>query len=193
MNGVGKAVGRIMVAGTTIVLCALGATWSAPTAAVSLAFARIEQHHGAVELHFGFLGPAPGWSLSTQRSELILDLPATTTTLPPRPLFGQEVAPITTVRISNLGSGQAQIAIDVAGKTDYAIARLRREIVLRFAAAGTVPNLAAPILVRNDDERSATPPITQAHAPKLHPTAQEVAPALPSQEKRPLSAPTGPQ
>jgi len=193
MNGVGKAVGRIMVAGTTIVLCALGATWSAPTAAVSLAFARIEQHHGAVELHFGFLGPAPGWSLRTHRSELLLDLPATTTTLPPRPLFGQEVAPITTVRISNVGSGQAQIAIDVAGKTDYAIARLQREIVLRFAAAGTVPNLAAPILVRNDDERSATPPITQAHTPKLHPTAQEDAPALPSREKRPLSAPTGPQ
>src|SRR5262245_37548304 len=113
MNGVGKAVGRIVVASTTIVLCALGVSSSAPTAAVALAFARIEQHGGAVALHFGFLGPAPGWSLRTQRSELILDLPATTTELPPRPLFGQEVAPITAVRISNIGSCQAQIAIDV--------------------------------------------------------------------------------
>jgi N-acetylmuramoyl-L-alanine amidase len=183
----------MMAASTTMVLCALAPTLSARTAAVSLAFARIEQHRGAVELHFGFLGPAPGWSLRTQRSELILDLPATTTTLPPRPLFGQEVAPIMTVRISNIGGGQAQIAIAVEGKTDYAIARLQREIVLRFAAAGTVPNLAAPILVRNDDERSAPTPITQPHPPKLHPAAQEVAPPLPSQEKRPTSARSGSQ
>ena len=193
MNGVGKAVGRIVVASTTIVLCALRATSSALPAAVSLAFARIEQHGGAVELHFGFLGPAPGWNLRTQRSELILDFPATTTELPPRPLFGQEVAPISAVRISNIGSGQAQLAIDVAGKTDYAIARLQREIVLRFAAAGTVPNLAAPILVRNDDHRSAPPPNTQPLAPKLQPAAQEVAPALVSQEKGASSAPTAPQ
>jgi hypothetical protein len=89
MNGVGKVVGRIMVASTMIVLCALGATSSAPIAAVSLAFARIEQTGGTIELHFGFRGPAPGWNLRTHRSELILDLPATTTELPPRPLFGQ--------------------------------------------------------------------------------------------------------
>ena len=193
MNGVGKAVGRIAVASTTVALCALGATSSASTPAVALAFARIEQHGGAVELHFGFRGPAPSWSLRTHHSELILDLSATTTELPPRPLFGQEVAPITTVRISDIGSGQAQIAIDVEGKTDYAIARLQREIVLRFAAAGTIPNLAAPILVRNDDDRAAPPPIAHAQAPKLQPAAQDVAPALPLQEKRPISAPTRPQ
>jgi len=194
MNGVGKVVGRTMAASTTIVLFALGATWPAPTAPVSLAFARIEQYRGAVELHLGFLGPAPGWSLRSQRSELILDLPATTTTLPPRPLFGQEVAPVTTVRISNIGSGQAQISIGVEGKTDYAIARLQREIVLRFAAAGTVPNLAAPILVRNDNDRSAPLPLTRPQAPKLQPTAQQVAPAatLRSHEQRPISAPTEP-
>ncbi|MBV8138550.1 MAG: N-acetylmuramoyl-L-alanine amidase [Deltaproteobacteria bacterium] len=194
MNGVGKAVGRIVVGSTMIVLCALGATWSAPTAAISLAFARIEQNGGAVELHFGFRGPAPGWSLRAQRSELILDLPATTTELPPRPLFGQEVAPVTAVRISSLGSGQAQIAIDVEGKTDYAIARLQREIVLRFAAAGTVPNLAAPILVRHDG--SAPPPVTQPQAPKIQTAtaAPGVASALPSREKRPTSsAPAAPQ
>jgi N-acetylmuramoyl-L-alanine amidase len=183
-----------MVASTAIVLCSLGTAPSAPTAAISLAFARIEQNGGAVELHFGFHGPAPGWSLRARRSELILDLPSTTTELPPRPLFGEEVAPITAVRISRLGSGQAQIAIDVEGKTDYAIARLQREIVLRFAAAGTVPNLAAPILVRHDDDRCAPPPVTQPQAPKLQPAAaQAVAPALPSQEKRPTSAPAVPQ
>lgn len=195
MNGVGKAVGRIVVVSTTIVLCALGATSSAPTAPISLAFARSEQTGGAVELHFGFRGPAPGWNLRTHRSELILDLPATTTELPPRPLFGQEVAPITAVRISSLGGGQARIAIDVEGKTDYAIARLQREIVLRFAAAGTVPNLAAPILVRHNDDHSAPPPVTQPQAPKSQPAAaQGVAPALPSPEKRPASsAPAVPQ
>jgi N-acetylmuramoyl-L-alanine amidase len=192
MNGVGKVVGRIMVASATIVLCAMVAASSAPSAAISLAFARIEQMGGVIELHFGFRGPAPGWNLRTHRSELILDLPATTTELPPRPLFGQEVAPITAVRIKSLVGGQAQIAIDVGGKTDYAIARLQREIVVRFAAAGTVPNLAAPILVRHDDDRSALPPVTQPQAPRIQPAAaQGVAPALPSPEKRPTSAPAG--
>ena len=184
----------MMVASTTIVLCALGATSSAPTPAISLAFTRIEQNGGAIELHLGFRGPAPGWSLRTHRSELILDLPATTTELPPRPLFGQEVAPITAMRISSLGGGQTQIAIDVEGKTDYAIARLQREIVLRFAVAGTVPNLAAPILVRHDYDRSASPPVTQPQVAKIQPAAaQRVAAGLPSQEKRPTSAPAGPQ
>jgi N-acetylmuramoyl-L-alanine amidase len=195
MNGVGKVVGRMVVVSMTLVLYATGAASSAPNPAISLAFARIEQTGGAIELHFGFRGPAPGWNLRTRRSELILDLPATTTELPPRPLFGQEVAPITAVRISSLASGQAQIAIDVEGKTDYAVARLQREIVVRFAAAGTVSNLAAPILVRHDDDRSAPPPVTQAQAPKSQPAgaAQGVAPALPSQQKRPTPARAAPQ
>jgi N-acetylmuramoyl-L-alanine amidase len=192
MNGVRKAVGRIVLASSTVLLCALGAAFP-ETGAVSLAFARIEHNGGAVELHFGFRGAAPGWNLRTQRSELILDLPATTAELPPRPLFGQEVAPLKTVRISNLGTGQARIAIGVEGSTDYAIARLQHEIVLRFAAAGTVPNLASPILVRNDDDRSAPPAITQPRAPKLQPARPEVTPALPRQDNRPTTAPTGPQ
>jgi N-acetylmuramoyl-L-alanine amidase len=192
MSGTGKAAGRMMVAIAMIVLCALG-TASASTAEVSLAFARIEHYGGAVELHFGFRGMAPGGSLHTHGSELILDLPATTAELPPRPLFGQEVAPIKTVRISNVGGGQAQIAIVVEGKTDYAIARLQREIVLRFAAAGTVRNLAAPILVHNDDDRSAPQAITEPQSPHLKPAGTEVAPALPPQDNQPSSTPAAPQ
>src|SRR5215831_10784875 len=141
----GKAAGSRMAAIAMVVLCAPG-TATASTAAGALAFARIEHYGGAVELHFGFRGRVPGFSLRTGGSELILDLPATTTVLPVRPLFGQEVSPLKTVRISSVGDGQARIAIAVEGKTDYAIARLEHEIVLRLAEAGTVPNLAAPIL-----------------------------------------------
>jgi len=181
-----KAAGRIPLAITIVALCAPGAA-EASTASVPLAFARIEHHGGAVELRFGFRGAAPGWNLHTRGSELLLDLPATVVDLPPRPLFGQEVAPVRAVRITDNGGGQARIAIDVEGKTDYALARLPREIVLRVAAAGTVPNLAAPILVRSAADRPAPGAIAKAQVPHLKPAGQEVASQAPPAENPPAA------
>ncbi len=147
---------KAAVAIAAIALCAAVAGKAiASTGPATLAFARIEPHKGALELHFGFRTVAPHWKLRTQGDELLIELPWTNTLLPARPLFGQEVAPLKTVRVIDAGWGQTQIAIEVDGKTDYAIARLDREIVLRLAPAGTVPNIAAPILVRNADRRAA--------------------------------------
>ena len=140
---------------------------------VTLEAARIANYRGAMELHFAFNDSAPRFKLHTQGSELLIDLPATTTQLPPRPLFGRETAPVKTIRVMNVGPGKAQIAIEVEGKTDYAIARLKHEIVIRLATAGTVRNLAAPILVRNDEPPAHTgyePPPSAAQ-----PAAKKVA------------------
>ena len=54
--------------------------------------------------------------------------------IPPRPLFGHETAPISSVRAIQ-SDGGSRIVVEVIGKSDYAIARLRdrNEIVLRVA------------------------------------------------------------
>jgi N-acetylmuramoyl-L-alanine amidase len=119
--------------------------------------AAISSAGGAVEVQFSFRGIAPRWSLTAHGNELWIELPHTRSEVPPRPLFGQEQAPIKTVRIVS-DRAQTRIEIEVAGKTDYAIARLRRDIVLRVAPAGTVPNLAAPLLAR----ASQAPPFAPA-------------------------------
>ncbi len=157
----------------------------ASTGPAQLAFARIEPHGGAMEMHFGFRGSAPRWKLRAQGNELIIDLPWTSTELPPRPFYGQEVAPIKAVRIIGIGGGRTQIAIEVEGKTDYAIARLNSEIVLRIAAAGTVRNIAAPILVRN--ARQTPVPVERAPIPREAAAKPVVLPPapLPSNEAPP--------
>jgi N-acetylmuramoyl-L-alanine amidase len=131
----------------TILLLAVASPASASTGLAVLASAKVEPFGNALELHFSFRGTAPRWKLRAQDNQLTIDLPRTSTALPPRPLFGKEVPPIKSVRVTSIG-GRSQIAIEVAGKADYAVARLNHEIVLRIAAAGTVRNIAAPILVR---------------------------------------------
>jgi N-acetylmuramoyl-L-alanine amidase len=116
----------------------------------------IERNGAAQEIRFGFRGVAPRWDLSTRGDELWLDFSRAQTGVPPRPLFGSETAPIRSVRVIDRGGGRMRIAIEVEGKTDYALARLRHEILLRVAVAGAVPNLAAPILIR-EEERSISP------------------------------------
>jgi len=152
----------------------------------TLESARIEHYRGAMELHFAFEGIAPRFYLHTQNSELLIDLPSTITQLPPRPLYGQEAAPVKAIRIINVAPGKAQISIEVEGKADYAIARLKHEIVVRLATAGTVRNLAAPILVRNE------PPSAQAAyapAPPLAPKPTVRKAALPPEERPVIESP----
>ncbi len=179
---------KAAVAIAAIALCAAVAGKAiASTGPATLAFARIEPHKGALELHFGFRTVAPHWKLRTQGDELLIELPWTNTLLPARPLFGQEVAPLKTVRVIDAGWGQTQIAIEVDGKTDYAIARLDREIVLRLAPAGTVPNIAAPILVRNADRRAAAKLASQQPA-HPEPVEQDLPPPPDSRHKPAASA-----
>ena len=102
-----------------------------------LTSARIEHRGPTLELHFGFSGPAPRLDLSTHGSELWIALGRTRVAIPPRPLFGYETAPISSVRAIQSDSG-SRIVVEVIGKSDYAIARLRdrNEIVLRVATTG---------------------------------------------------------
>ena len=117
-----------------------------------LTAARIERNGPRFELHFEFNGAVPRLNLSAHGNQLWIDLPFTRVAIPPRPLFGYEVAPIKSVRAIDAqnGSGKSQIVVEVIGKADYAVARLPREIVLRIAPAGADPNIAAPIVVHHD-------------------------------------------
>src|SRR5258705_6565468 len=112
-----------------------------------LTAARIERRGPTFELHFEFNGAVPRLNLSAHGNQLWIDLPSTRVAIPPRPLFGYEVAPIKSVRAIDAqnGSGRSQIVVEVIGKADYAVARLPREIVLRIAAAGAPLKIAGPI------------------------------------------------
>jgi N-acetylmuramoyl-L-alanine amidase len=115
--------------------------------------ARIERRGPRFELHFEFSGAVPRLNLSAHGNQLWIDLPFTRVAIPPRPLFGYEVAPIKSVRAIDAGAGKSRIVVEVIGKADYAVARLPNEIVLRIASAGADPNIAAPIVVHHDAPR----------------------------------------
>src|ERR1700722_10325757 len=121
-----------------------------------LTSAKVEHRGQTVELHFGFIGPAPRVDLSTHGSELWIALGRTRVAIPPRPLFGYETGPIVSVRAIPSDTN-SQIVVEVIDKSDYAIARLRdrNEIVLRVATTGADPNIAAPIIVHNAPRRPA--------------------------------------
>jgi N-acetylmuramoyl-L-alanine amidase len=178
--GVDVAVMRKLVA-VAFAMAAIGAMSVRARASVPpsvLTSARIERRGPALELHFGFSGPTPRLDLSTHGSELWIELAHARIAIPPRPLFGQEAAPIVSVRAIRLGSG-SRIVVEVIGKSDYAIARLkdRNEIVLRVATADTDPNLAAPILVHNDAPRRPVPIVARpvVLVPRENPRAVAVA------------------
>src|SRR5579863_5769788 len=127
-----------------------------------LTSARIEHRGPTLEIHFGFSGPAPRLDLATHGSEIWIELAHTRIGIPPRPLFGLETAPIAAVRAIE-SDGTSRIVVEVIGKSDYAVARLKskNEIVLRVATAGADPNIAAPIIVRNDAPRRPAPPVAR--------------------------------
>jgi N-acetylmuramoyl-L-alanine amidase len=178
--GVDVAVMRKLVA-VAFAMAAIGAMGVRAGASVPpsvLTSARIERRGPALELHFGFNGPTPPLDLSTHGTELWIELAHSRIAIPPRPLFGQEAAPIVSVRAIQLEGG-SRIVVEVIGKSDYAIARLkdRNEIVLRVAAADTDPNLAAPIIVHNDAPRRPAPSIARPVElmPRENPRAVSVA------------------
>jgi N-acetylmuramoyl-L-alanine amidase len=171
--------GALVAALASVVLAtARPAPASAALPAATLAAAAISSSGGALELQFSFRAIAPRWNLSTHGDQLWIDLPHTRSEVPPRPLFGREQAPIRTVRIIS-GRGRARIVIEVEGKADYAIARLGREILLRVARAGTVANLAAPLLARASEARPSAPRRIAGNRPRqASQQAADSAPAL---------------
>ncbi len=165
------------VAVATATICATPALVRASVPASVLTSARIEHRGQTLELHFGFTGPTPRIDLSTHGSELWIALGRTRVAIPPRPLFGHETAPILSVRAIQADGG-SRIVVEVIGKSDYAIARLRdrNEIVLRVATSGADPNIAAPIIVHNTLRRPA-PSVARpvAFAPQDSPPPVSVA------------------
>jgi N-acetylmuramoyl-L-alanine amidase len=160
------------VAVATAAICAMVSRARAAVPASVLTSARIEHRGPTLELHFGFSGTAPRLELSAHGSELWIDLARTRIAIPPRPLFGYETAPLATVRAIE-SDGGSRIVVEVIGKADYAIARLksRNEIVLRVATAGADPNIAAPMIVHDDAPRRPIPSIARpvAFAPANNP------------------------
>jgi N-acetylmuramoyl-L-alanine amidase len=141
-----------------------------------LSSARIERRGPRFEVHFEFNGAVPRLNLSAHGNQLWIELPSTRIAIPPRPLFGYEVAPIKSVHAFDAqnGSGKSRIVVEVIGKTDYAVARLPHEIVLRIAPAGADPNIAAPIVTHHDAPRPNARTLARA---EVHPAADNIEPA----------------
>src|SRR5580698_603098 len=99
--------------------------------AATITAASIENQGNAVELHFATQGRGLGWRLSIHGQELWIDLDRVRMELPPRPLQGQEIAPVTAVRAIYEGGPTGRIVVEVKGRTDYVIAQLPHELVLR--------------------------------------------------------------
>ena len=173
------------------ILMASGASGAVATGVPVLQSASIRSHGHAVEMHFDFVEVAPRWTLTAHGSELWLDFDRMQIGVPVRPFYGSEVAPVAAVRVVDRGNGRARIAVEVSGRTDYAVGRLPHEIVLRVAYAGAEPNLAAPILVRNEDRASyhAPEPLPSTAKPATPAPAKQVASAGPMPSAPKIGAP----
>lgn len=157
----------------------LGAAAGARASAV-ISGARIERHGPALELHFEYRGK-PRLRLSRHGNQLWIDCERTRLAITPRPLFGYESAPLSLVRAIPRGRHDARLLLEVSQQSDYAMARLPDEILIRLAPAGAVPDLAAPVLVRR--------PPAPARSPALRPSL----PARARSGPQPAAADAGPQ
>jgi N-acetylmuramoyl-L-alanine amidase len=126
------------------------------------------------ELSFTLDRPAPRLHLSAHGNELWIDLDRTALQIPPRPLYGREVAPIGVVRAVSPGLMHSRIVIEVTGKSDYAIVQRQREIVLRLAPAGLVANLQAPAAVHCKTPPSPAVSARAIEQVAIHPPSPEV-------------------
>jgi len=188
-SGVVRGAAAAILAGAL----ALGATPQFARAAV-IDGVSLTERGKLVELSFEFRGSAPRFKLAADGNELRIDLERTRVEIPPRPLFGREKPPVVAVRAVEVGKDRARITIEFAGKTDYAIARLGRRIVLRVAPAGAALNIAQPLLVRAEDRRPRPDRDGRKHvtvpalaAPASAPPSDAVVAYLPPAERsRPL-------
>jgi N-acetylmuramoyl-L-alanine amidase len=134
--------------------------WAAFTAVVMAAAVAAQAHaatvasvaqsvHGnMVELRFQVRGQGLDWSRLEQHQQLIIELANVRMKLPARPLAGQTIAPITSITAYATGPRDGRVVIDVKGKVDYAITFAMSQLIVRFARAGSAPEIAAPIVMR---------------------------------------------
>jgi N-acetylmuramoyl-L-alanine amidase len=162
-------------------------------AAATLAGASLEPRGAFVELHFRVIGAQPAWTLYGRQQHLTIELDRTRLAIAPEPLAGKEVAPITGVNAAAGANGVTLIAIGVSGKVDYAAAFAGHELIVRFARAGSAPDIAVPIRISQQPRRFVGPPpdhvIALATLPRSAPAIGPSAPAtLP--EDHPPRAPS---
>ncbi len=128
--------------------------------------ASVEQHANVVEIHFGVRGRGLRWHLSAHQQELRIDLENTRFELPS--IEGRVAPPVKRIDAINLGGGDARVAVEVSGKTDYVLARIPGELIVRVAPTGEAPDLAAPLLA--EVERARNP--ARADAPHARARSQ---------------------
>ncbi len=116
------------------VLIALGSSAFGAAAAV-ITTVSAERRGDVVEIHFKLIG-APKLRLTGRGNQLTIDLGRTRLEIPPRPLFGNEPAPLASLRAIENPGGDSELIIEVSGKTDYALAQPPGEILIRLAARG---------------------------------------------------------
>ncbi|MGH7838604.1 MAG: hypothetical protein ACREQC_12390, partial [Candidatus Binataceae bacterium] len=131
---------RLLVAAVMV----LGVVES-PAGAATVTGASMRAAGSFVEIRFDVRGRGFVWHLHGKRQQLTIEFAETRIEIAPRPFAGRELAPITTVAVADPGPGAARIVIGVDGKVDYAATLAGHELIVRFARAGTAPDLAAPI------------------------------------------------
>ncbi|MGH8011403.1 MAG: N-acetylmuramoyl-L-alanine amidase family protein, partial [Candidatus Binataceae bacterium] len=105
-----------------------------------------------VELSFPYRGRDPYWHLSIHGEELWIDLEQTALRIPSRPRL-HESPPVRTLRATDPGGGHCRIVIQVSGKIDYVVATVHHTLIVRLAPAGTVADLATPLLAQIQSRR----------------------------------------
>ncbi len=156
---------------------------------------RVERSAQIIEIHLGFRGTAPRWTLTTHGSQLRIDFQRIALAGPVSLAPG---GPVAAVRSIDLGGGRVRMAVDVSGKADYAIAKLKHEVVLRVAPAGAVPDLAAPLLAdqrpmphlapREQVVSREAPPPPEIRRPPPAPELRSAAPAY-ERPRQPVAPP----
>ena len=114
----------------------------------------VERRGETLELHFRLTG-APQLLMTGRGNQLTINLGHTRLAIPPRPLFGVEIAPLSSLRAIEKPDGDSQLIIEVIGRTDYALAQPPGEILIRLAPAGKVSGLDAPLTVPRQSPRQS--------------------------------------
>jgi N-acetylmuramoyl-L-alanine amidase len=122
---------------------------AAAARAATITSASLATHGNIVELHFTIRGEGLSWSRLEQHQQLIINLENVHLKIPSRPLEGQTLEPITSVEAYAISPREGRVVIEVNGKVDYAITLAIPQLIVRFARAGSAPEIATPIITRS--------------------------------------------
>jgi N-acetylmuramoyl-L-alanine amidase len=154
MGGVGRWRRRIAVMAALAALAIARSPAAFAKRPSAIKSVRADRQGDIIEVRLTMTG-RPHLRVSRRGNELRLDFEGTRLEIPSRPLFGKEAPPLSALRAMDEGGGNARIVLKVDGETDYALARIGHEVIIRIAPAGKVPDLADALLA--DAERIEAP------------------------------------